>query len=175
MTLRSRLFAPICALAVLLAACVGPPSTPPLDSGQPATVSETVAPDPEALAAYTAAMCPLFHAILVVDPRIGDVRAAAQAADGGDMSAQTTEMAALSEELLFLLTAHEAVPQWDPGAALRHHLITSLHGIRTAFLRAGRDPGARDAADGITVMPFMATDTLDRAMNVATQSGLACE
>lgn len=174
MTLRFRLFAPICVLVALLAACAGSTSPSALSgSGHPQTTAASPADDPAALAAYTAAMCPIFDLILAVDPRIGDVRAAA--ADGGDMSGQATEMAALSEELLVLLTDLEAVPQWNPGAALRHQLITSLHGIRAALLHVGRDPGAHDAADDITGMPFIATDALDRAMSLATQGGLACE
>lgn len=172
MSLRRRLLVPICALAALLAACAEPSSSSEPAGSQPPQAASSATPDPAALAAYADAICPIFDAILAVDPRIGEVRAAAS--DGGDMSDQATEMAALGDELLDLLTDLEAVPQWDPGAALRHHLITSLHAIRTALLHVGRDPVARDAAENITAMPFIATDALDRAMSSATRDGLTC-
>lgn len=175
MTPRFRVVAPVTAAvaAVVLVAC-GATATPSGSPGgaQPPSASSSATPDPAALAAYSDAMCVIFPVILEVDPRIGDVRDAAAA--GGDMSAQADEMTSVSEALLVVLTDLEAVPDWEPGRALRHQLITALHDIRATFLHVVRDPSARDAAETIVDMPFIATDALDRAMNAAAQGGLTC-
>jgi hypothetical protein len=109
---------------------------------------------------------------VVIDPQINDLRAVAQ--EARDMAAEEESMAALSDDILIILNELETLPDWQPGAALRFHLTDSLHGIRARLLRAGRDPGASDAASGIAGMPFIATDELDRAMTIASQGGLAC-
>jgi len=173
--LRSRLHAPFTALvaAAVLAAC-GATATPSGSTGaaQPPSASSSATPDPAALAAYSEAMCAIFPAIIALDPRIGHVRDVAGV--DGDMSAQADEMTSLSEALLPVLTDLEALPDWEPGRALRHQLITALHAIRTTFLLVTRDPSPRDAAQTIVDMPFIATDALDRAMSTATRGGLSC-
>lgn len=90
------------------------------------------------------------------------------------MTSQADEMTALTEAMLPVLEDLEALPDWEPGRALRFHLITALHSIRTTFLLVAQDPSARAAAQTITDMPFIATDSLDRAMSTATQGGLTC-
>lgn len=172
MTTPMRLAAPVSVLLVaLLVAGCGSATTPSTSAAAAATPSAPL--DPAALANYTDAMCPIFAVILAIDPRLGDLREAAAA--GGDMSGEATDMAALSDELLILVTDLEAVPDWEPGRAVRHHLRTSLHGIRALLLHVGRDPSAHDAAEDITAMPFIATEALDRAMNAAASGGLRCE
>ncbi len=174
---RSCFSAPVIALvaAVLLAACG---STAPPSGSTGATVTQAPAasasatPNPAALAAYSDAICAIFPAILAIDPRIAHVRDVAVA--GGDMTDQADEMTALTEAMLPVLEDLEALPDWEPGRALRFQLITALHGIRTTFLLVAQDPSARAAAEDIVDMPFIATDALDRAMSTATQGGLTC-
>lgn len=172
---RSRLDAPLTALAaaVLLAACSAT-ATPsdPTGATQPPSASSSATPDPAAMAAYSEAICAIFPAIIAIDPRISHVRDVA--ATGGDMSSQADEMISLAEAMLPVLDDLEALADWEPGRALRHQLITALHGIRTTFLLVAADPSARAAAQTIVDMPFIATDALDRAMNAATQGGLTC-
>lgn len=122
---------------------------------------------------YAETICPIFDALVAIDPQLNDLRAVAQ--EGADMAAEQESMAALSDGILVILDELETLPAWEPGAALRFHLTNSLHGIRARLLRVGRDPSAPDAASTITAMPFIATDALDRAMSAATQGGLVCE
>ena len=176
MVARSRLYAPAIALvaALLLAACgtTGAPRGPTNASEAPPSASPTATPDPAALPAYSEAICAIFPAILAIDPRIAHVRDVA--AGGGDMTDQADEMTALTEAMLPVLEDLEELPDWEPGRALRFHLITALHGIRTTFLLVAQDPSARSAAQTIVDMPFIATDSLDRAMGAATEEGLTC-
>ena len=171
----SGLLAPVKFLlaALLLAACAGP-AAPRASTGETASQppAPSATPDPAALAAYSEAICAIFPAILAIDPRIAHVRDVAVA--GGDMTLQADEMTALSETMLPVLEDLEALPDWEPGRSLRFHLITALHGIRTTFLLVAQDPDARTAAQNIVDMPFIATDSLDRAMSTATQGGLSC-
>lgn len=161
--------------AAVLAAC-GATATPSGSIGtavtQPPSATPRATPDPAATAAYGVAMCAIFPAILAIDPRIAHVRD--MAAAGGDMTDQADEMTSLSEAMLPVLEDLEALPDWEPGRALRFQLITTLHGIRTTFLLVTQDPSARAAAQTIVDMPFIATDALDRAMSTATQAGLTC-
>lgn len=147
----------------------------PQPTGVAASPSATT--DSAGLNSYIAGMCPIFDAILAIDPRITDLRAQASAADAGDgdLSAHTAEMASLSEAMLVLLNDLASLPDWQPGAALRYHLLTSLHGMRAALLHVARDPAANDAAGDVTAMPFLASEALDRAMSTAAQGGLRCE
>ena len=172
----SRLLTPLIGLvaALLLAACgtSAAPSGSTTASAASPSASPSATPDPAALAAYSEAICAIFPAILAIDPRIAHVRDMAVA--GGDMTDQADEMTALTEAMLPVLEDLEALPDWEPGRALRFQLITALHGIRTTFLLVAQDPSARAAAQTIVDMPFIATDALDRAMSTATQGGLTC-
>jgi hypothetical protein len=173
----SRLPAPVVAVvaAILLAACgatAAPSGSTAPDVTQPPSASPSATPDPAALAEYSEAICAIFPAILAIDPRIAHVRDVA--GRGGDMTSQADEMTALTEAMLPVLEDLEALPDWEPGRALRVQLITALHAIRTTFLLVVRDPSARAAAQTIIDMPFIATDSLDRAMSTATQGGLTC-
>jgi hypothetical protein len=167
----------VAALALILgvAACsstAAPSAITPSRSAPAASATPTPAPDPAALAAYTEAMCPIFQDVLAVEPRIADLREAA--ADGGDVQDSTDEMAAVSDDLLAVLTDLEAVPEWGPGGPLRYYLISSLHGIRTTLLRVEREPGARGASDLIAELPFISSDAMDRAFGDATSAGFEC-
>lgn len=163
--------------AVLLAACaasVAPLPTVPSSNDVPSSVAASGAPGTAAERdAYSSAMCPVFGGILQLDPRLATLREAG--ADGGDMSAHSGEIDAVSAELLRLLTDLEAVPEWSPGLDLRHQLIGALHGIRARLLRVADDPAAGTAADGLAELPFIASDAMDRAVQDAVQAGLTCD
>jgi hypothetical protein len=169
-----RLHAPLgAALAVVVLTACGATGAPIGEAvTQVATPSPSAAPDPALRAAYADAICAIFPAILAIDPRIAHVREVASG--GGDLTAQADEMTALTEAMLPVLDDLEALPDWEPGRAVRFHLMTALHGIRTTFLLVAQDPSARAAAQTIVDMPFIATDALDRAMSAATQAGLTC-
>lgn len=169
-----RFAAPVAlAIAIGVAGCSASAAPSTAASARAATASTSPTPDPAALAAYTDAMCPIFQAIVTIDPRISDLRAAADA--GEDLSSEAAEMTAVSEGLLEILNDLEAVPEWAPGAALRYQLIVALHEIRATLLRAGRDPTAEGTQADVAALPFIADDALDRAMSAASDAGLSCE
>jgi hypothetical protein len=157
--------------AVLLVGC-GSQATPSSTAPVP-VASASAADDPVARAAFGAAICPIFSSILEVDPRLAAMREAGSA--GGDMSAQAAEIGAVSDELLALLNALEAVPEWDSGTGLRFHLISSLHGIRAHLLAMGEDAASTTAAEDLAALPFIATNAMERAMQDAVGAGLNCE
>lgn len=164
---------PVVALlaATLLVACgtQSAPTATPLASA--AAPRPTV--DAAARGAFNTAICRVFTGILAIDPRLGAMRGAG--ADGGDMTAQATEISAVEDELRSLLNDLEAVPEWSSGANLRYQLITGLHGIRARLLHVGGNPGASTSADELASLPFIATEAMDRAMQDAIQAGLSCE
>ena len=171
MSLRSRLLVPACLIAAVLVGCGS--AVPATTGTAPAAASATPSSESPLLADYITIICPVFDALVVVDPRINDLRAIAT--EGGDMAGEQEEIASLSDALLVLLNELEALPAWEPGAALRFELMDSLHGIRSRLLNVDRDPGAADAAALIEAMPFIATEALDRAMGAASRGGLVCE
>ena len=172
MTSQSRFNAPVIGLlvVVLLAACgtQAPPSTSSSTSAPPAPSNDAGARD-----AYGTAICPVFTALIALDPRLAALRTAG--AEGGDVTGQATEIAGVSDELLAQLNALEAVPEWSSGADLRYHLITALHAIRARLLRIGDDAAASSAAEELASLPFIASEAMDLAMQDATEGGLTCE
>lgn len=173
MTSRRRFHVPVIGLllVVLLAACgtQAPPSTPSSTSAPPAPSSDArMARD-----AYSMAICPVFTALIALDPRLAALRAAG--AEGGDVTGQATEIAGVSDEVLAQLNALEAVPEWSSGADLRYHLITALHAIRAGLLRIEGDVAASSAAEDLASLPFIASEAMDLAMQDATEGGLTCE
>ena len=171
----SRFAAPVSlvvAIALAVAGC-GTNAAPTTTAGvSPPTIAASASPDPATLAAFSEAMCPIFQAIVAIDPRISDLRQAA--GDGQDLSAAGAEMTAVSDALLEILNDLEALPEWGPGAALRYELIVALHEIRATLLRAGRDPSSARSQAEVAGMPFIADDSLDRAMRTASDAGLSC-
>ena len=160
-------------LAAILAACGAAPTPSPSLSPASAEPSPGSSVDPEARAAYGAAICPIFTSILEIDPRLAAIRAVGD--EGGDVPAQAAELAALTGELLDVLTRLEEVPAWDPGNRLRFELITALHAIRTQLVIVAEDPSARTAAAALAATPLIASEAMDRAMASASQAGLTCE
>ena len=173
MNFRRPFNAPVAVLvaAVFLVGC-GSQATPSSTPSIPAT-SASAADDPIARAAFGAAICPIFDGILEIDPRLAAMREAGAA--GGDMSAQSVEIGAINDELLGVLNALEAVPEWDSGTGLRYHLISSLHGIRAHLLAIGEDAASTTAAEELAALPFIATTAMERAMQDAVSAGLNCE
>lgn len=160
------------ALVAVLAACGTAPTPSPSPSVAAAEPSAGASIDPQARAAYGAAICPIFTAILEIDPRLAAIRAVGD--EDGDVAGQTTELDALTGELLDILTRLEEVPAWDPGNRLRFELITALHAIRTQLIAVADDPSAATAAAALAATPYIATEAMDRAMAMATAGGLYC-
>jgi hypothetical protein len=160
-------------LVAALAACGGAAPTPsPSPSLVATNPAATASIDPQARAAYASAICPIFTAILEIDPRLAAMRAVGD--EDGDVAGQAAELAALTGELLDILSRLEEVPAWDPGNRLRFELITALHAIRTQLIVVGDDPSAATAAAALAATPFIATEAMDRAMAGATGAGLSC-
>ena len=172
MTSRRRFHVPVLGLlvVVLLAACgtQAPATTTPSASPSPAPVDDVAA-----RAAYSTAICPVFTALIALDPRLAALRAAGVA--GGDLTTQASEIAGVSDELLAQLNVLEAVPEWSSGADLRYHLITALHAIRAGLLRIEGDAASSSAAEDLASLPFIASEAMDLAMQDATEGGLTCE
>ena len=159
-------------LVAVLAACGTAPTPSPSPSVAAADPSAGASIDPQARAAYGAAICPIFTAILEIDPRLAAIRAVGD--EDGDVAGQATELDALTGELLDILTHLEEVPAWDPGNRLRFELITALHAIRTQLIAVADDPSAATAAAALAATPYIATEAMDRAMAMATGGGLYC-
>lgn len=159
-------------LVAVLAACGAAPRPSPSPSLVVADPSAAASVDPQARSAYGAAICPIFTAILEIDPRLAAIRAVGD--EDGDVADQATELDALTGELGDILTRLEDVPAWDPGNRLRFELITALHAIRTQLIVVADDPSSRTAAAALAATPFIATEAMDRAMASATGAGLSC-
>ena len=168
-------------LAVLVAACGADaaPSSAAATAAQPvsrppgASVAPVVPPSAGVAAvAYSGAMCPIFASLIELDPQLAALRAIGRS--GGDVTEATGEMESASAALLDVLTALEEVPSWGPGDALRFHLITGLHAIRTELLAIIAEPGARTASDLLAELPLIATEAMDRSMGQAAAAGLNC-
>jgi hypothetical protein len=160
---------------VLLVALVGACSTSATTTAtpSPSAVARTPVPDtPATRDAFATAICPIFLAILEVDPRLAAMRAAGAA--GGDMTVHQAELETLAEELLVILGDLEAVPDWGPGQRAQIELITALHRIRTEIVVVVEDLTASGAAETIAAIPFIASDAMDRAMASAASGGLTC-
>jgi hypothetical protein len=159
-------------LVAVLAACGTAPTPSPSPSLVAADPSAAASIDPQARAAYGAAICPIFTAILEIDPRLAAIRAVGD--EEGDVAGQSAELAALTDELLGILTGLDEVPAWDPGNRLRFELISALHAIRTQLMAVAEDPTARTAAAALAATPFIASEAMDRAMASASGAGLSC-
>jgi hypothetical protein len=122
--------------------------------------------------AYEAAMCPLFTAVLDLDPRLAALR---EAGDAGHLAPVESELAAVAASILGILEGLEAVPDWTPGSEVRFNLITSLHAIRTTIVEAAEAPGTAASEELIANLPFLATEAMDRSMQRAVEGGLDCQ
>ena len=173
MQFRLRLAAPVSTLLVtsLLVACGAQPSPTASPAGPVVTPAASV--DVAARDAYSAAICPIFTGILDIEPRLTNLRGVGAA--GGDMSGHAAEIDAASDDLKVLLDDLEAVPEWSAGANLRFLLITALHAIRARMLSVGQDPAAGTAAEALASLPFISSEPMDVAMQVAVSGGLSCE
>jgi hypothetical protein len=162
-------------LVVVLAACglsATPTPSPEPQSPAPVSVAPSSTPDPEAAAAYAAAICPIFDTILVIDPRLGVLRAAG--AEGGDMTAHDAELSALADELRLVLNDLDDVPEWGPGNRFRFELTSSLHTIRAELLALARDTSHPEAAAAMAGIHFLASTAMDRAFASAVEGGFEC-
>lgn len=159
-------------LVAVLAACGAAPIRSPSSSRLAPGPSAAASIDLQARAAYASAICPIFTAILEVDPRLMAIRAIGE--EDGDVVGQATELDALTGELRDILARLEEVPAWDPGNRLRFELITALHAVRTQLIGVAEDPSAATAAAALAATPLIATDAMDLAMARATGAGLSC-
>lgn len=157
-------------LVTILAACGGEVSPSAAAPSPPPSAGGVV--DAQARAAYSAAICPIFDRIVVIDPRLAALRTLGS--DDGDVAGQAGEIDAVVDELGGVLTDLEAVPAWQPGGQLRFLLITALHDVRTRLIRIADDPTAPDAAEALAGTPFLASDAMDRAMSQAVEAGFVC-
>lgn len=163
-------------LAITLAACGAGTTTSsatPAPSSAPVSAAATATPDPAAAAAYAEAICPIFDAILAIDPRLGELRSAG--AKGGDMSVHDAELGALSDELRLVLNDLDDVPEWAPGNRFRFELTTALHTVRARLLAVARDTSDPGAAAALAGIPFLASAAMDRAFASAVEGGFACD
>jgi hypothetical protein len=171
MTTSRRFVTPLAAalFAASLVACGTPPAT-----GSP-TVDPSLAASAEAAArdAYTTAICPIFDAIVIVNPRIDALRDAG--IEGDPEAVATEEVDSVIAELGTVLDDLEAVPAWDPGGSLRYQVLAAIHGIRARLLRVAEDPGSPTSMRTLAGLPFIASDAMDFAFAQAMQAGYACD
>jgi len=140
----------------------------------------TPTPNPSAQAAaeaaragaYSAAICPVFDAIVELDPRLAALRSA-----GANRVPEgvADEVDALIDRLGRLLEDLEAVPDWDAGANLRYQVESALHAIRARLLLIADDPTSNESLDDLAALPYIASDAMDLAFNQAFLAGYTCE
>lgn len=155
------------AATTMLASCaadVAPPASSAAASVDPAV-------DAAQRVAYNEAICPLFTALLDLDPRLAALR---EVGAGGDLSGSVAELDAAAASMLSVLDALDAVPHWAPGTELRFNLISSLHVIRTQLLIIAEDPSTTESAELLATLPFVASEAMDRSMNRAIEGGMSC-
>ena len=153
------------AVVLLLAACAADVAP------TPSAVAPVASADPQARDAFNAAICPIFTAILAVEPQLAGLREAGASGDAGE---QDGAIAAASADLRSLLSDLEAVPTWSEGADLRFQLITRLHAIRAQLLSVD-EPGTSAGAETLAGLPLISSEAMDRAMQQAVRGGLTCE
>jgi hypothetical protein len=158
----------IALLAVAITAC----GTTPSVSGSPVAASTTPAPDPAARDAYNAAICPIFDAILAVDPRVAALREAGAA--GNPDAIEVEEVGAVITELGGVLDDLEAVPDWEPGRSLRYQVLTAVHAIRARLLLIADEPTSRESMAALADLPFIASTPMDLALQQAMAGGYRC-
>jgi hypothetical protein len=164
------------AAATLLASC-GADTAPPAGSPAPSAAASAAASVDAAVneaqrTAYNEAICPLFTALVDLDPRLAALR---EVGAGGDLSGSAAELDAVSTSMLSVLDALDAVPHWAPGTELRFNLISSLHVIRTQLLIIAEEPSTAESAELLAMLPFVASEAMDRSMNRAIEGGMSCE
>lgn len=183
---------PVSLLAVLviaalaLSACGGVSTTHPAPSRSVTSSADATAavptpaprvtPDPVISAGsredYIEAICPIFLTILVLDPRLADLRAAGT--DGGNILSHATEIDSVAAELRTVINDLDGVPHWTPGSQLRTQLVLALHEMRSALLLVAQGLDHRDAAERLAGVPYIARPTVDEGMARAASAGLDC-
>ena len=163
------------AATTLLGAC-GADAAPPSSSASSAALSPATSVDPAVdeaqRAAYNEAICPLFTALVDLDPRLASLR---EVGTSGDVASAASELDAVAASMGSVLDALDAVPHWAPGTELRFNLISSLHVIRTQLVIIATDPGTAESAELLAALPFVASEAMDRSMNRAIEGGMSCE
>ena len=160
------------AVATLLASCGGVDSQLGGSAGPSTPSSVDPAVNDAQRVAYNQAICPLFTALVDLDPRLAALRGVGAS---GDLSSAGAELDAVAASMLSVLDALDAVPHWAPGSELRFNLISSLHVIRTQLLIIADDPGTADSAELLATLPFVASEAMDRSMSRAIEGGMSCE
>jgi hypothetical protein len=169
-TLRRLIASTFVVLFVLLAGCG---TTIPSAATATPNASAAAAADAAARDAYNAAICPVFDAILILDPRLLALRGTGAGSDPAAIDAE--EVDAVIAELGTALTDLDAVPDWEAGRNLRYQLVTALHAIRARLLQVARDPTARGSLDHLAELPFIASVAMDRAYGQAVRAGHTCQ
>ena len=165
-----RFVAPIATLlcAMLVTACVFQPRVEPTPDASARAAAEAAK-----LAAYNAAICPVFDAMLELDPRLAALRSAGanRVAEGvapGEVDDVIAELGGLLDDL-------EAVPDWDAGRSLQYQVLTALHGIRARLLQVANDPTSNASLAQLGDLPCIASEAMDLAYNQAFEAGHRCE
>jgi len=165
-----RFVAPAAAVlcAVLFTACVFQPRAEPTPDPSAQAAAEAAK-----LSAYNAAICPVFAAILDIDPRLAALRSAganrmAEGVDPDEVDDVIAQLGGMLDEL-------EAVPDWEAGRNLRYQVLSAIHGIRARLLQVADDPTSNESLDRIAELPFIASRAMDLAYNEAFQAGHTCE
>jgi hypothetical protein len=165
-----RFVAPIAAVlcALLTTACVFQARVEPTPDA-----SARAATNAAQLAAYNAAICPVFDGIVALDPRLAALRSAGANRSAGGID--PGEVDDLIADLGGLLDDLDAVPDWQAGRSLRYQVVTALHGIRARLLQVADDPTSNESLGHLAEIPFIASEAMDLAYNQAFQAGHTCE
>jgi hypothetical protein len=164
-----RFVAPAVAVicAVITTACVFQPRTEPTPDPSARAAAEAAR-----VAAYNAAICPVFDAMLELDPRLAALRSAganrlADGVDADDVGAVIADLGGLLDDL-------DAVPDWEAGRNLRYQVLTALHAIRARLLQVAGDPTTNESLDHLAELPYIASEAMDLAYDQAFQAGHTC-
>jgi hypothetical protein len=171
-TFRRIVAVALLAATSLLASCGADAAPPASDSLPSANASVDAAVNEAQRVAYNEAICPLFTALVDLDPRLAALR---EVGAGGDASGSAAELDAVAASMVSVLDALEAVPHWAPGTELRFNLISSLHVIRTQLLIIAEDPSTAESAELLAILPYVASEAMDRSMSRAIEGGMSCE
>ena len=169
-----RFVAPVAAIlvAAITSGCLFQAPAQPTQSAS-ASPTPDAAAEAARVAAYNAAICPVFDDMLLLDPRIEALRSA-----GASHAAESVDPAEVDDviaELGRLLDDLDAVPDWDAGRSLRYQVITALHGIRARLLQVADDPTSDESLAHLAEIPYIASEAMDLAFNQAFQAGHTCE
>ena len=165
-----RFVAPVAAalLAAFVSGCVFQARVEPTPDP-----SALAAAEAERVAAYNAAICPVFDAIIEIDPRLAALRSAG--ANGAAEGVDPQDVDDLIADLGGMLEDLEAVPDWNAGRNLRYQVLTALHGIRARLLQVADDPTTNESLAVLAELPYIASHAMDLAYNEAFQAGHTCE